>query len=154
MKFSTREDIDRPIDEVYAFMADFDAFEDRIRQRGIKVTRKPGIAPPEIGAGWEAPVEWRGRRYDVTASLVNVEPGVCYGVESQVGGVESLAVVDLVALAKSKTRMFVSLELSPTTLSSRIMIQSLKLTKGSLTKRFKARVSTLADELRNGTSPA
>ena len=154
MKFSTREDIDRPIDDVYAFMADFDVFEDRIRERGITVSRKPGVAPPDLGAAWQAPVEWRGRRYEVDATLVNVEPGVGYAVESKVGGVESLAVVDLVALAKSKTRMFVSLELTPTTLSSRIMIQSLKLTKGSLTKRFKSRVATLADDIRKSDSAA
>ncbi len=152
MKFSTREDIDRPIAEVYAFMANFEGFEERIKKRGIKISRMPGVSPPDIGTSWEAPVEWRGRRYDIAATLVNVEPDVCYGIEGKVGGVESLAVVDLVALAKSKTRMFVSLELTPTTLSSRIMLQSLKLTKGSLTKRFKSRVAALADEIRNGAS--
>ena len=150
MKLSTREDIDRPIDEVFAIMADFPAFEERIRARGIDVKRASGPTAPEVGAGWTAPLSWRGRHYQVASELINFEPNACYAVESNVGGVQSIAVVDLVSLARSKTRMFVSVELTPTSLSSRLLIQSLKLTKGSLAKRFKARVATLADEVRSG----
>ncbi len=150
MKLSTREDIDRPAAEVFTFMADFERFETRILARGIEVSRAPGPVAPEIGAVWKAPVSWRGRNYGATASLVTFEPDVGYGVEGRFGGVETMAVVDLVALARGKTRMFVSLELAPTSLSSRLLIQSLKLTKGSLTKRFKSRVAALAEEIRSG----
>ncbi len=150
MKLSTREDIDRPITEVYAHMADFPAFETRIRDRGIDLQRGAGPVAPALGANWAAPITWRERRYDVTGELVNIEPDVGYAIEGKIGGVVSLAVVDLVSLARGKTRMFVSVELTPTSLSSRLLIQSLKLTKGSLTKRFKSRVGMLADELRSG----
>jgi hypothetical protein len=40
--------------------------------------------------------------------------------------------------------LFVSLDLQPTTLSSRLLIQSLKFAKGNLTKRFKTRVFEFA----------
>lgn len=154
MKLSTREDIDRPIAEVFAAMADFEAFEKRITARGIALDRRPGAAPPETGAGWQAAVDWRDRRYDVVAELVSFDPGTGYAIESRFGGVVSLAVVDLVALARGKTRLFVSVDLTPTSLSSRLLIQSLRLTKGSLTKRFKTRVAGLADEIRADGGPA
>ncbi|MEO1026387.1 MAG: SRPBCC family protein, partial [Pseudomonadota bacterium] len=60
------------------------------------------------------------------------------------GGLECMGVVDLVALSKARTRMLVSLDLKPTTLSSRLMVQSLRLAKGSLNRRFKARVAQFA----------
>ena len=74
MKLSTREDIDRPAAEVFAAMADFSKFEDRIRARGIDILRNPGPTAPDIGAAWSAPVNWSGRTYDVSATLVNFEP--------------------------------------------------------------------------------
>lgn len=46
-------------------------------------------------------------------------------------------VVGLVALLKTRTRILVSLDLRPTTLSSRLLVQSLKLAKDKLTNRLK-----------------
>lgn len=144
MKFSTREDVDAPIAEVYQAVSDFDAFERQLLRRGINVARDDSCEATEPGARWEARLTWRDRPIDVEATLVSVDPGTGYALESHGNGVVCMAVVDLVALSKSRTRMFVSLDLKPTTLASRIFLQTLKLTKGSLTQRFKRRVSDFA----------
>ena len=147
MKLSTREDIDAPIDRVYEHASDFDAFERLLLRRGVEIARDESCPPPNPGARWEADFEWRGRQQHAKAELVSVEPGSGYAIESKISGVKCLAVVDLVALSKSRTRMFVSFDLRPTTLSSRVFLQTLKLTKGSLTKRFKERVSAFAEQI-------
>lgn len=147
MKFSTREDIDAPIDEVYRAVADFDSIERQILRRGIDLTRDENCPPDQVGARWNANFKWRGRAYQLEADLVEMTDGHCYAIESRVGGLVSLGVVDLVPLSKARTRMFVSLDLKPTTLSSRLMVQSLRLAKGSLSRRFKARVAQFASEI-------
>mgnify|MGYP001549952864 CR=1 FL=1 len=101
------------------------------------------------GSKWKAAFTWRGRVYDVDAELVNLEEGEGYAIESRSNGVECLGVVDLMALSKSRTRMFVSIELKPTTLSSRLLVQSLRLAKSSLTRRFKSRVAEFATGLQS-----
>ena len=147
MKLSTREDIEAPISRVYEAVTDFDSFERQMLRRGIDVARDESCQPPNIGARWQARVKWRKRLHEVEAELVTVDPGNGYAIESRGAGIVCLAVVDLVPLSKSRTRLLVSMDLKPTTLSSRLFIHSLKLTKGSLTRRFKHRVAGFAESI-------
>ena len=144
MKFSTREDIDAPVETVFEAVTDFDGFERQILRRGIDLTRDESCPPDVTGARWNARIEWRGRAQDLEAELVSIEANEGYAIESRTGGIICMGVIDLVSLSKARTRMFVSLDLKPTTLSSRLFIQSLRLAKGSLNRRFKARVADFA----------
>ena len=55
--------------------------------------------------------------------------------------------LDLVALSQQRTRMAIVLNLKPKTLSARLLIQSMKLAKANLTKRFKLKVAAYAKSL-------
>ena len=144
MKLSTREDIDAPMPEVFRAVTDFDGFERQLLRRGVDVTRDEACPPDVPGAKWRAKFDWRGRQQNLAAELVSIEKDQGYAIESESLGVVCLSVVDLVPLSKSRTRLFVSLDLRPTTLSSRLFIHSLKLAKGSLGRKFKARVADFA----------
>lgn len=144
MKFSTREDIEAPVDAVYRAVTDFEGFEQLMLRRGIEVRRANGSPLDEPGACWKADFTWRGRRQELDAELVAIEANEGYAIESKTGGVTCMGVVDLVPLSKSRTRLLVSLDLHPSTLSARLFIQSLRLAKGSLTRKFKARVAEFA----------
>ena len=144
MKLSTREDIDAPIGTVYDAVTDFDGFERQLLRRGIDVTRDETQPTDVPGVCWQAQFPWRGRPHDLEAELVEIDTGQGYAIESRTGGIVCMGVVDLVALSRSRTRLFVSLDLKPTTISSRLIVQSLKLAKGSLGRRFKSRVSEFA----------
>ncbi|MGR3511261.1 MAG: SRPBCC family protein [Paracoccaceae bacterium] len=147
MKFSTREDIEAPIEKVFAAVSDFDAFERRMLRRGVDIVRDESVPLDQVGASWKAKVAWRARVYDIDAELVALAPGESYVIASASNGIESTGGVELVALSKTRTRMFVSLDLKPKTLSARLLVQSLKLAKGSLNRRFKARVHEFASGL-------
>ena len=147
MKFSTREDIEAPVGKVYEAVTDFDGFERQMLRRGIDVARDEHCPPPNAGARWKARIKWRKRQHEVEAELVAVDPGNGYAIESRGAGIVCLAVVDLVPLSKSRTRLLVSADLKPTTLSSRLFIQTLKLTKRSLARRFKQRVAKFAESI-------
>ncbi len=151
MKFSTREDIDAPIAWVFEAVTDFDGFERQMLRRGIEVAHDDACPPPEPGARWKAKLTWRDRPMEIDAELVSVDEGTGYAIESTANGIDCMTVIDLVALSKTRTRLFVSMDLRPTTLSSRLLIQSLKLTKGSLTRRFKARVAEFAQGIPTDT---
>lgn len=53
MKFSTREDIDLPIDQVFAQVSDLDQFERAALRRGVKIRRMDDSAQPKVGMAWE-----------------------------------------------------------------------------------------------------
>lgn len=147
MKFSTREDIEAPVETVYQAVTDFDRFERMLLARGVEITRDQTIDPHTCGARWHADFKWRGRDHSLDAELVSIQPHDGYAVESHTGGVVTMSVVDLVALSKARTRLFVSMELKPTTLGSRLFVQSLRLAKRSLDRRFKARVAGFAAKI-------
>ena len=144
MKLSTREDIDAPMPTVFGAVTNFDRFERQLLRRGVDVTRDEACPVDQPGARWNARFDWRGRPQNLDAELISIEPEQGYAIESKASGLVCLSVVDLVALSKTRTRLFVSLDLRPTTLSSRLFIHSLKLAKGSLTRKFKARVADFA----------
>lgn len=147
MKLSTREDIEAPIDAVFAAVADFDALERRMLRRGIDIVRDDTIPLDREGARWKAKVDWKGRVHDVDAVLVSLQPGEGYRIASSTNGVECLGAVELVALSRTRTRMFVSVDVKPTTLSARLFVQSLRLAKGTLSRKFKTRVAEFASGL-------
>ncbi|MCG6885167.1 MAG: SRPBCC family protein [Silicimonas sp.] len=144
MKFSAREDVEAPLESVFAAVSDFDAFERRMLRRGIDVTRDETVPNNHAGARWQARFKWRGREYDVDAKLVSLTGGEGYVIQSHANGVDCLGTVDLVALSKTRTRMLVSLDLKPTTLSARILMQSMRLAKSNLSRRFKHRIGEFA----------
>lgn len=141
MKFSAREDIEAPIDHVFASLCEFEGFERQAMRRGADVQRMDDLTQPGVGMRWKASFSMRGRRRDLALELVRFDVPNEMGFVAQSQGMNATFQIELIALSRSRTRMSVALELSPLNLSARLLIQSLKLAKATLTKRFKLRVA-------------
>ncbi len=147
MKFSTNEDIGVPIETVFAAVSDFDGFQRQARRRGVEVTRLdagPGI---EVGASWQIRFAYRGKPRQVTAEIAEWSPATGYRVTFAGGGIAGDMPVELVALSRQRTRLSLEIEMRPKTLAARVVIQSLRLAKASLSRKFKKRVAEFAAEL-------
>ena len=147
MKLSSQKIVEAPIADVYAAVLDFAAFEDMLSSRGTKIARCGDIAPPEIGAEWAASFTWHDRAYDVTATLVSVDPGHGYAIESHGSGIACMAVVDLQEATASETKLFVSFDFSATSFGSKLLLQTLRFTGPSLNRRLDKRVEKFASDL-------
>jgi hypothetical protein len=152
MKFSSREDIDAPIEQVFAHLSDFAVFEAMATKRGAQVERVKDTGAAGLGTAWDAEFKARGRLRSLSLEVVEFDRPNGMRIESTSEGIESDFSIELMSLSRTRTRMNVSLELRPKTLPARLLIQSLKLAKATLTKRFKLRVAdyakTLEDDLR------
>lgn len=144
MQFSSKEDIEAPIGEVFAMLSEFEAFERSAIRRGVEVQRQTGTAPIEAGMAWDVQFDWRGRRRNMRVDLARYDPANTLQFDAVSQGVEGTMTLDLLALSPRRTRMTVILNLKPRTLSARLMVQSLKLAKNNLTKRFKLKVAEYA----------
>lgn len=151
MKLSTRQDIEAPIGAVFAAATNFAAVERRLEGRGVWVERDPTAPQRGPGMVWNARGSWRGRSHEIRTELVSLEEDRGMVLRSVSGGVECTTVVDLVALSRVRTRMLISLDLRPTTLASRLLVQSLKLAKRRLTERLKTRLAEFAERVEAGT---
>lgn len=146
MKLSTREDIEAPIAYVYERISDFGAFERRALRQGAQVSCRTEGAPA-LGTIWDITFEFRGRSRKVQAELTKLEPEQAIEIESQSDGLIAVTQVDLVALSATRTRVLVSFDMKAKTLTARLLLQSLKLAKAKITKRFKARVLDYAESV-------
>ena len=136
MKFSTRQDLDAPIDQVFARATDFSRFERAARGRLKDVRRVSDGDGSGCGMAWEAGFTYRGKPREVSACVDRIEPVEALEVGGRSGGVQYAFTVDFVALSPHKSRIVVGLDLRPQTLPARLLVQSLKLGKSTLDKRF------------------
>ncbi len=70
-----------------------------------------------------------------------------FQAETESGGINGEVGLELVALSPRRTRMQISIDLTPRTLSARLLIQSLKFAKSNLNKRYTNRVWQLAQDI-------
>ncbi|MDB0052653.1 hypothetical protein N9F04_02835 [Ascidiaceihabitans sp.] len=68
-------------------------------------------------------------------------------VLSSTSGIDGTGQIELLALSRNRTRVSVVFELKPTNLPAQLLVQSLKLAKNSLTKRYKLRVAEYAKSI-------
>ncbi len=146
MKLSTREDIEAPIGYVFSQVSDFAAFERRAMRQSIDVARR-GDGVVTQGEIWDIAFSFRGRDRKVVADLTLLDPPQALQVTSASDGLHAVTSVDLVALSQTRTRVLVSFNMRAKTLTARLLLQSLKLAKSKMEKRFCARVLDYAEDI-------
>lgn len=144
MQFSSKEDIEAPIAVVFAMLSEFETHERSAIRRGMEVQRSGLITPIAPGLIWNAKFVMRGKQRDIRLTLTDYDSPNSMQFEAASQGIDSKFQLDLVALSPRRTRLSVVLNMAPKTLSARLFVQSLKLAKSSLTKRFKLKVADYA----------
>jgi hypothetical protein len=147
MKFSTKEDLEIGIDEVFVMLSDFDGFERMFMRHGVDVMRLESDAAIGLGSQWRAKAKIRGKMREFKVELVDYDRPNCMGFTSESGGIASSFIVELVALSRNRTRMRVELDVKPKTLPARLLMQSARLARNNLNKRYKTRVAHFAEDL-------
>lgn len=144
MKFSTKEDIEAPVDAVFDMLCDFESFERSAMRRGADVQRLDRLTAPGVGMTWHAVFQLRGKRRELELEMVTFERPNEIVLESTSPGLIGQMRFELMALSRARTRIAVELEVKPLNLSARLLVQSMKLAKGSLTRKYKQRVGEYA----------
>ena len=147
MQFSAKEDIEAPIDFVFSQLTDFQAFERSALRRGAEVQRVDDKTSPGVGMAWDVMFELRGKMRELKMELTDLDSPNGMVLSSRSPAMGGDLVVDLVALARGRTRMSVDIDLRPKTLTSRLLVQSLKLARSNLTSRYETRVAGFARDL-------
>lgn len=144
MEFTSKEDIEAPIEHVFAEITDFQGFERAALRRGADVQRTDSLPEPGLGMSWRAKFKLRGRMRDITLKLADYDPPNGIKVTGEGTTLEGVMKIDLIALSRARTRLSVDLALEAKTLAGRLILQSLKLARGNVTKRFRLRVAEYA----------
>ncbi len=147
MKLSTRTDISAPAGFVFERLADFGSFERVAMRRGITLKRLDTLSEPGAGMSWDIGFRFRGKQRQMITDVKQFEVPELIVYEGVSNSFEAVMDFDLTDLSKTRTRLQVGLDLRPRSLGARLMIQSAKLGKGNLERRFKERIEQFAQDI-------
>ena len=145
MKLTTRQDIEAPLDVVYARLTDFDHFERMAMRRGAEVERTDRLKTPGVGMAWRLKFIFRAKPRTVLVRFADAEPGSHLAWAFDSPSLEGTAKIELVSLSARRTRMTIAAEVRPKTLAARLVLQSLRLAKGRLQRKFDVSAGKLAN---------
>ncbi len=147
MEFTAREDIDVPIEQAFEMVTDFEVFERSALRRGAEVTRLDALSRPGVGAKWNISFEFRGKPREVDLEVTGFDRPNEIALHGKAQGIESDVKVELVALSRTRTRLQFWTGLKANTLSARLLLQSLKLARGTLNTRLSKRITGLRRDM-------
>lgn len=147
MKLTEREDIEAPIDYVFKQISDFPAIERSAMRRGAEVQRVDDLTEYGPGMRWDTVFMLRGKQRKMRLEMVHYEPPNCMMAAASSPNITGEIVIDLVALSRKRTRMSVVVKMQAKTLTARLLLQSLKLARNNVQKRFAVRVAGYASEV-------
>lgn len=147
MKINGRTDIGAPIAFVFTALSDFEAWERAAMRRGADVHRTDKLRQPAPGMTWQARFAWRGRERQLQVKLTDLRPQTGLGLDFDGPSVTGTLKIELVELSARRTRMLMHVETKPRTLAARLFIQSLKLAKRRVQKRYDGRLRAIAEDI-------
>ncbi len=147
MKFSGKTEIEASLTTTFAAFADFDAFERDATRAGTRVARTDDLSSPGPGMMWDIQAEFRGKPRKIEAELVDYDPPNSLDFKAVTSGFDATVRVDLVPLSARQTRAQISFDIRPTSLAARLMLQSARLAKGRLARKFHQRLARFGRDL-------
>ncbi|WP_299813901.1 SRPBCC family protein [uncultured Jannaschia sp.] len=152
MKFVATEEIAAPVEDVWAAVTDFDAFEARASQRVSLERRPPG--PASLGTVWDGQAEVMGTSRDVEMRLSELKAPHVIAMTGKSDGLNLLANAQLEVLGPRRTRLTVTTAAEGNSLGARLVLQPLKLAKKTLLQRYRGYVANFARRIEKGSRRA
>ncbi|MEO5621720.1 MAG: SRPBCC family protein [Cypionkella sp.] len=147
MHFASKQDIEAPIAAVFQILTDFEAWERAVMRRGIEVERKDKLRLDGPGMRWSARFDYRGKTRDLDVELTQLENPALVRFAGVSQALEGLVSVELLELGANRTRMHTSVEITPRSLTARLFLQSLRLARAKLDRKFDQRVAQMAGDI-------
>ncbi|MDN5787532.1 SRPBCC family protein [Pseudorhodobacter sp.] len=147
MKLTAKEDIEAPIAFVDGFLTDFDNWERAALRRGAEVERLDRLPKPAAGMEWKICFPYRAKQRDAQITLTKIEQERALSFLGIGRPVEAVLDVDMAEMGPRRTRVHVQIDIKPRTLAARLFVQSLRLAKSKVTKRYAQHLSQLAADI-------
>lgn len=149
MRFATKQDIEAPIRAVFDSLTDFEIWERAAMRRGAEVDRIDRMAGIGPGMVWQTQFQYRSKARKLRLELTQIETPhhLAFSALSEV--LEGTAQIELLELGTKRTRMQVVVEITPRTLTARLFLQSLRLARTRVDRKFDQRIAQFAALIEN-----
>jgi len=141
MKLSAKEDIEAPIAFVTSFLTDFETWERAAMRRGADVERLDNLRKLGPGMEWKVAFDYRGKKRKIELKLLTLTPNQRLEFDCLAAPAEAFLALDLVEMGTKRTRLVATVDIKPRTLAARLFLQSMRLAKVKVTRRFALRLA-------------
>lgn len=149
MQFSSVQDVNAPLDFVFAQLSDFESYEAHALRAGAEVERVDSLTEKGVGMCWKVVGDLRGKRRKADLELTEYRPDNLLKFFVKSSSIEATATLEAMALTRRQSRIKVTTVLKPTSISARLVLQSAKLAKNSLNRKFNHRFWSLSNQIEN-----
>ncbi|WBU57743.1 hypothetical protein [Paracoccus sediminicola] len=143
MKFSTRTDKEITAERLFEAVSDFDRIERILMRRGLSVTRVNNAA--EGARAWDLAFDWRGQRRELRLVLVQFDRPEHLALSGQSAPFDLRIDMSVVAPSRQKSRLIFELEVKPRHMRARLALQTAKLGKAQIDRKFAEKVRSFVD---------
>lgn len=147
MKFSTRCDLDAPAADTFDRVSNFSRIEQMLLRRGVSIQRADPAQPAGVGMGWVLGFDWRARARELRLEVTRLDHPEHVGLTGLSDAFDIAIDMTVVALGRVRSRLIFETEIRPRNMRARLMLQTAKLGKGQLDRRFAQRIDRFVAEL-------
>lgn len=147
MRLSTREDIEAPLSYVFGLCSDTAPWERAAIRRGVDVVRTDRLTGTQPGMSWTIAGKWRGKRRRGVLKLVTLDPLHAMVFQGSSESIDLNVEMEFVELSARRSRIILRTDIKPRSLAARLVVQSMKLTRGRIEQKYEAKVSMLCKEI-------
>tara|TARA_R110002096_G_scaffold47539_33_gene126839 strand:+ start:7473 stop:7946 length:474 start_codon:yes stop_codon:yes gene_type:complete len=147
MKFTTKEDIEAPLAYVYGALSDFEYWERAAMRRGADIERTDSLRTPGAGMGWKVAFDYHGKPRDLEVELLMLEHGQRITFDATGNPAGAGLDIELVEMGPKRTRVSVEVDIKPKSLAARVFLQSLRLAKAKVQRKYEVRIAQVAAEI-------
>ncbi len=144
MRFESRQDINAPVEHVFQQLSDFDFFESYAMRMGAQVERMDVFTQPQPGMCWDIKGHFRGKDRELELTLDNYYPPDTLSYICTTKALNATISFDIIPLSRAESRLKVSVDVKAKGISARVALQSAKLAKKSLDRKFDTRMHSFA----------
>jgi len=147
MDISTKVDVNAPAYYIFDCLSDFQSFEKAALRRGADVQRVDAGTQLGVGSRWDVGFKFRGKHRDLIVEMTEYKVPELATYLATGQGIRASMRIELVPMSKSRTRMVTDIKMEAKTLPARLLLQSAKLAKGQVKKRFDGMMADFAEQL-------
>ncbi len=147
MNFESKQDINAPATHVFKQLADFDFYESYAMRVGAQVERRDNFTQPQPGICWNIKGHFRGKDRDMELTLDSYTPTDTLSYICKTQSLNAVVKFDVIPLSHTETRLKAVVEVQAKGLSARVALQSAKLAKKTLDRKFDARMRDFANNI-------
>lgn len=147
MKFSVKQDVEVPIAFAFAHLSDFDAWERSAMRRGAEVARTDQLRKPAAGMAWATSFPYRGKVRKLDIRLTKMQPPNSLIFSAISNAIQIELAADLAEMSAKRSRLHLTMEVTPRNLAARLFIQSMRLARTRMDRKFAQRVAQVVSEI-------